>query len=65
MLASTGLVTVIAEILVDGGLHDNRHSGRSRMRPVVLLVMAPLSQKLEPPANPGRFSHKGEQVTKD
>ncbi|TAU73865.1 hypothetical protein ELI07_30100 (plasmid) [Rhizobium leguminosarum] len=23
---------------------------------VVLLVMAPLSQKLEPPANPGRFS---------
>ncbi|WP_247387070.1 MULTISPECIES: hypothetical protein, partial [unclassified Bradyrhizobium] len=24
---------------------------------VVLLVMAPSSQELEPPANPGRFSH--------
>jgi hypothetical protein len=31
---------------------------------VVLLVMAPSSQELEPPANPGRVTHKVPKKTK-
>jgi hypothetical protein len=31
---------------------------------VVLLVMAPPSQELEPPINPGRFNPASEQVIK-